>query len=142
MEIDFKNFREIDGFDGMYFVDINGNVFSKYVNRFLKQNIYHGYWRVILFDKKNKKHISKYVHRLIATYFISNPNNYLYVNHKDENKLNNNIENLEWCTATYNNTYNNVHLKRGCKIKETIKKKGGAYNKGVKMSEEQKEKDK
>ena len=45
------------------------------------------------------------VHRLIALTFIPNPNNYPCVNHKDENKLNNVVHNLEWCTKSYNHTY-------------------------------------
>lgn len=59
-----------------------------------------------------------YVHRLVAQTFIPNPNGYKYVNHKDENKENNSVDNLEWCTAKYNNTYG-TRLDR---IKNTRKK--------------------
>ena len=56
----------------------------------------------------------KNVHRLVAMAFIPNPNNYAEVNHKDENKLNNSADNLEWCTHQYNNTYGSrLHSTRG-----------------------------
>lgn len=45
------------------------------------------------------------VHRLVAITFLPNPNNYPCVNHKDENRLNNNVDNLEWCSYEYNNNY-------------------------------------
>ena len=45
------------------------------------------------------------VHRLVAQAFIPNPDNLPVINHKDENKLNNNVDNLEWCTMEYNNKY-------------------------------------
>ena len=62
-----------------------------------------GYLKVDLC--KNGKQKTFTVHRLVATVFISNPKNFPTVNHKDENKLNNNVSNLEWCTVLYNNCY-------------------------------------
>lgn len=53
----------------------------------------------------NNKAKEMKVHRLVANAFIPNPNNFPCVNHKDENKSNNNIDNLEWCTYEYNNSY-------------------------------------
>ena len=51
------------------------------------------------------------IHRLVANAFIPNPNNFPDVNHKDENKLNNCIKNLEWCTKKYNQNYGNRNKK-------------------------------
>ena len=62
-----------------------------------------GYARVILC--KNKKHYDRYIHRLVAQAFIPNINNLSEVNHKDENKLNNFVENLEWCDRIYQVNY-------------------------------------
>lgn len=55
--------------------------------------------------RKDGKVIYRNVHRLVAITFIDNPHNYPEVNHKDENKKNNAVSNLEWCTHQYNNVY-------------------------------------
>lgn len=54
---------------------------------------------------KNGKSTHFTLHRLLAVHFIPNPNNLPFVNHIDENKLNNSINNLEWCTQAYNTNY-------------------------------------
>lgn len=56
------------------------------------------------------------IHRLMAMVFLPNPNNYSDVNHKDENKTNNNLTNLEWCTRTYNVKYG-THMQRSGKTR-------------------------
>lgn len=66
----------------------------------------HRYWNVCI------KGCTSLVHRLVAKAFIPNPNNYPIVNHKDENPLNCNVDNLEWCTYQHNSTWNNVHIRR------------------------------
>ena len=59
-----------------------------------------------------------YVHRIVCDAFIPNPNNLPCVNHKDENKQNNVLDNLEWCSYSYNNSYNGLRDK----IIDTYKK--------------------
>lgn len=93
-----------------YLIDENGNVFSKNVNRFLKQGVNEkGYMTVTLY--KNDVRLKTFVHRLVALAFIPNPNNLPQINHKDENKKNNNVHNLEWCDNRYNQMYGNCRKK-------------------------------
>lgn len=65
-----------------------------------------GYYKIILSKNQIKKQYL--IHKLVAITFIPNPNNLPIVNHKDENKTNNNVENLEWCTYEYNNNYGTI----------------------------------
>ena len=67
------------------------------------------YAMIPVLDKNGKyayKNIA--IHRLVAESFIPNPNNYNQVNNKDENKHNNSVDNLEWCTSSYNIRYSNL----------------------------------
>ena len=66
----------------------------------LSGSITNGYYRIGLYNGKNKKY--EFVHRIVAKTFIPNPENKPIINHKDGNKLNNNIDNLEWCTQQEN----------------------------------------
>lgn len=85
-----------------YFVSNIGNVYScKYGKlKEMKLDYNYGYAYVNIYENGKRTHCR--VHRLIAETFISNPNNYPVVNHKDGNKSNNNVSNLEWCTISYN----------------------------------------
>lgn len=72
--------------------------------KFLKGNkIQNGYLQVKLIKNNTVKNYL--IHRLVAQAFLENPNNYEIVNHKDEIKTNNKVQNLEWCNVQYNNTY-------------------------------------
>lgn len=72
---------------------------------------------------KNGKSKQFYIHRLVAETFIENKNNLPQVNHKDENKLNNCVDNLEWCDAKYNCNYGNRNKIISIKASKTRKKK-------------------
>lgn len=100
--------KDIKGYEGLYAVTSCGKVWSYKNKRFLtpifRQN---GeglrYFGVFLY--KDGKPTPYLIHRLVAQAYIPNPNEYPVVNHKDEDKLNNCVNNLEWCTYLYNNTY-------------------------------------
>lgn len=80
---------------------------------------------------KNGKDDRLLVNRLVAETFLDNPNSYPCVNHKDECPWNNNVENLEWCTYKYNNTYNDVNIRRHNTRKNNIKQ--GLINTGTEI---------
>ena len=86
-----------------YSVSHLGDVFNNKTGLRLKQTVKKGYCLVYLYNENGRKCFL--VHRLVATAFIPNPNNLPEVNHKDENPLNNNVENLEWCSPKYNCNY-------------------------------------
>lgn len=104
-----------------------GNVFSEYSKKNIKPQINHnGYYRFV--TKVNGKPINFGVHRAVACTFIKNPDNLPQVNHIDGNKLNNNVNNLEWC----NNSYNVKHaIKKGL-----TKKVYGEKNVNSKLTKE------
>ena len=97
-------FKAIRGYEDKYSVNRQGQVLSVKKNILLSPCINNGY-RCVLLTNNHKRKL-KYIHRLVAEAFIPNPDNLPCVNHKDENKLNNTVENLERCTWLYNNTYN------------------------------------
>lgn len=93
--------KPIKDYELLYEVSNTGKVRSK--TKELKQALVGRYYVVSL--SKNGKYKQYYVHRLVAQQFLNNPNNYLQVNHKDENTYNNNYNNLEWCNGKYNCNY-------------------------------------
>lgn len=115
-----EEWRTIKGTDNKYSVSNLGNVkrnkhytivspTSQHPNgakMFYEEKEVKGYidkegYRIVYLQASDKK-LTKKVHRLVAEAFIPNPNNLSQVNHKDENRLNNSVQNLEWCNAKYN----------------------------------------
>lgn len=110
-----ERWQPIKEYEGLYEVSDKGRVRSlkrKTTNGKILKPVLDkdGYLLVSLSKNNHKAH--KRVHRLVAETFIENPNNYPVVNHKDECKQNNNVENLEWCTIQYNTLYNGANYRR------------------------------
>lgn len=114
--------RDIKGYEGYYQVSDTGLVRAisrtilfadgrkrNYPERIMpiKEWFENGKGYLMVKLTKHHKTIGFSLHRLVAEAFIPNPQNYPQVNHKDEDKSNNCVENLEWCDAKYNNRYSN-----------------------------------
>lgn len=109
--------RDIEGYEGIYQVSNKGRVKSLYKGseRILKLHDNGiGYLRAHLTKENTSKHIR--VHRLVAQAFIPNPYNLPEINHRDENKKNNCVENLEWCDRRYNVNYGTRNERTSRKI--------------------------
>ena len=96
--------KDIKGYEGLYSVDEHGNVYGQHDNLLTPYDNGYGYLIVDLHGKDGSKKHRK-VHRLIAETLLPNPLYLPEVNHKDENKHNNALNNLEWCTSSYNKRY-------------------------------------
>lgn len=116
--------KDIEGFEGVYQISNTGRV-KRLTDRLgnhidgghiLKQNVSKRQYVTVGLSRKGKHAKTALVHRLVATAFIPNPNNYKEINHKDENKLNNNVENLEWCSREYNMSYGTARLRQGISL--------------------------
>lgn len=124
--------KDIVGFEGIYLISNLGRVKSlarhiiyndgrKHVQHATilhPRQIHNGYKRVCL--NKNGKPKDYLVHRLVAAAFIPNPYKYDFVNHKDENKTNNYVQNLEWCTKKYNVNYGTAIQRRSKSAQKAV----------------------
>lgn len=114
-----EEWREVPGYEGLYEVsDLgrirrNGKILKPFKDRY-------GYFQVSLC--KNGIMRTFTIHRLVAYAFINNPNNYPEINHKDEDKTNNAVYNLEWCTHDYNMNYGTRNARAAERISEKLSK--------------------
>lgn len=112
--------KSVVGYSNLYEVSNLGRVKSlkRVPNTILKPSSNGRYLQLVL--HKNGTKSKKYIHRLVAEAFIPNPCGFSEVNHKDEDKTNNSVSNLEWCDSSYNNTYNQRHIKSRESLKKPI----------------------
>ena len=138
-------FRDIKGFENFYQISNYGRIKSleriDKSNHLVKEKILklktdkYGYLQAALCKDGKMKHIA--VHRLVAMAFIPNPNNYPQCNHIDENKKNNYVQNLEWCTVKYNINFGTRNERTAQALKgrivseKTRKKIGEVHSKPV-----------
>jgi hypothetical protein len=132
-----ENWRPIKDFPD-YLVSDLGRVkslgrnykYGSHDDMILSTNNRRGYRGVVLY--RNGKRYHKSIHRLVAEAFIPNPNGFPCVNHRDENRTNNSVNNLEWCTHLYNSHYGNAREK----ISKNVSRRVIQYTKsGVKIRE-------
>ena len=99
-----EEWADIPGYEGLYQITRGGRIRNVTNGNNLLGNVNsHGYVVVSLTKNGRKKDCK--VHRLLALTFLPNPNDYDCINHKNGNKLDNRLQNLEWCTKGYNNRH-------------------------------------
>ena len=142
-----ETWKDIEGYEGLYQVSNLGRVkstsrycydtkrkhYRKLSEKILKQAILNPKYYVVSLTKNGKQRTYR-VHRLVAKAFLPNPNNYPIINHIDCNKLNNNVNNLEWCTHKHNSQEaikNNPSISKG--LKRWNNKFGREHNRSKKV---------
>lgn len=88
-----------------YSISTTGRVYSPINLEMTLQKHTGGYLKVVLWDRVTRKRFNRFVHRLVAQAFIPNPNGHRYVNHKDGDKKNNKLDNLEWVSPKENTAH-------------------------------------
>ena len=103
-----EEWKDVVGYEGLYQVSNLGNIKSFKIykeGKLLKPKFDKDGYREIGIRDSNGTRTFKRVHRLVAESFIDNPDNLKFINHKDDNPANNNVDNVEWCSIEYNNRY-------------------------------------
>lgn len=127
-----EEWRDIEGYEGYYQVSNLGRVkslaravkkqwFLKHIReRIMRPGLEDKGYQIVVLRINNSRQTIR-VHKLVAQAFIPNPNNLPQVNHKDCNRSNNRVDNLEWCTAAYNVTYADAIEKRRAQIVKPVR---------------------
>lgn len=102
--------RDLKFYEDKYEISNFGNIRNKRTKQLKKSTLKDNGYLIYSFWI-NGRTKQEYAHRLVALTFIPNPNNLPQVNHKDENKSNNHVDNLEWCDCAYNNTYGTARIR-------------------------------
>lgn len=109
--IGYEGYYEVDNCGRVYalnrviHVEDHGRSYDKHlVGGILKQHMHSNGYKIVPLTKDGKTK-NVFVHRIVAMAFLANPDKLPCINHKDEDKTNNFVENLEWCTYQYNNAY-------------------------------------
>lgn len=114
--------KDLKGFEGVYAATEDGHIYSYHKEGLKSERLgKHGYYEVCLYDKKKRKEKMYRVHSLIAKTFIGDVPKGYCVNHKDECKTNNAVDNLEIVTFSYNTTYGTACKRRGISNRKSIK---------------------
>lgn len=101
--------KEIPGYEGKYYISNFGNLKNNRGMIMKPMKCTNGYLSACLWKNNQQKKVL--IHRLVANAFLNNPFHYDEVNHIDENKTNNCVSNLEWCTHVYNMNYGEIKVK-------------------------------
>lgn len=113
--------KPVVGWGNLYEVSNYGNVRGVSQKVLKQQMIARGYMGITLHDSKNGIKKRRYVHQLVAEAFIGNPNHLHDINHKNEIKTDNRVENLEYCDRKYNANYGTVNERKRQKMYENTK---------------------
>ena len=128
--------KDVKGYEERYQISNMGRVWSKNRQIYLKTQQNNSGYLYVRLCANNGKCKTELIHRLVAINFIPNPNNYPCVNHKDENKHNNTLTNLEWCSKSQNINYGTRNERVGKKNSKAIRciETGIIYSSGVEIA--------
>lgn len=123
---DGEVWKPVVGYEGYYSVSNFGRIKSTRYGNILRNTIKRNEYLQVHLSIGNAKKCAS-VHRLVAMAFLPNPSNYPSVNHKDEDKTNNHVENLEWCTPKYNSNYGTLKARSSANAKRQMHVAVDAY---------------